>query len=74
MAPGGSRSRKVDLTLRSLGAASTVTGSKHLLEAEGKRILVDCGEPQPADTLRMRLDHEFGWQATIPTTIQRFDL
>lgn len=31
------------LTLRCLGAAGTVTGSKHLLEAGDKRILVDCG-------------------------------
>ena len=30
-----------ELSLRSLGAASTVTGSKHLLEADGKRILVE---------------------------------
>ena len=31
------------LTLISLGAAGTVTGSKHLLEFEGRRVLVDCG-------------------------------
>lgn len=29
--------------LRFLGAARNVTGSRHLLEAEGTRILVDCG-------------------------------
>ncbi len=32
-----------DLTLRCLGAANTVTGSKHLLESGDRRILVDCG-------------------------------
>ena len=40
------------LTLRSLGAASTVTGSKHLLERGGKRILVDCGLFQGVKNLR----------------------
>ncbi|AKK28538.1 MBL fold metallo-hydrolase RNA specificity domain-containing protein [Mycobacterium sp. EPa45] len=40
------------LTLCSLGAANTVTGSKHLVEAEGKRILVDCGLFQGAKNLR----------------------
>lgn len=30
-------------TLRFLGAAGTVTGSRHLLETRGRRILVDCG-------------------------------
>ncbi|MDQ8182164.1 MBL fold metallo-hydrolase [Pelagicoccus sp. SDUM812005] len=29
--------------LRFLGAAGTVTGSRHLIETRGKRILVDCG-------------------------------
>lgn len=40
------------LTLRSLGAASTVTGSKHLLESGGRRILVDCGLFQGVKNLR----------------------
>ena len=40
------------LTLRSLGAASTVTGSKHLLESDGRRILVDCGLFQGVKNLR----------------------
>ena len=31
-------------TLRFLGA--TVTGSRYLLEAGGKRVLVDCGRPR----------------------------
>jgi metallo-beta-lactamase family protein len=30
-------------TLRFLGAAQNVTGSRHLLEVDGIRILVDCG-------------------------------
>jgi metallo-beta-lactamase family protein len=39
-------------TLTSLGGAGTVTGSKHLLEADGKRILVDCGLFQGLKNLR----------------------
>src|SRR6266700_6351260 len=37
-----------------LGAAGTVTGSKHLLEADGRRILVDCGLFQGLKELRLR--------------------
>ena len=40
------------LTLCSLGGASTVTGSKHLLESGGTRILVDCGLFQGVKNLR----------------------
>ena len=29
--------------LRFLGAAGTVTGSRYVIEAMGRRILVDCG-------------------------------
>lgn len=42
------------LTLTSLGAAGTVTGSKHLLEADGRRVLVDCGMFQGLKVLRER--------------------
>lgn len=31
------------MRITSLGAAETVTGSKHLLEVNGKRVLFDCG-------------------------------
>ena len=37
-----------------LGAARTVTGSKHLLEVDGRRILVDCGLFQGLKDLRLR--------------------
>ncbi len=42
------------LTLRSLGGAETVTGSKHLLDADGTRVLVDCGLFQGLKHLRER--------------------
>ena len=40
-------------TLTFHGAARTVTGSKHLLEADGRRILVDCGQFQGRKDLRL---------------------
>lgn len=44
---GGSR-------LRFLGGTGTVTGSKYLLEAHGRRILIDCGLFQGYKQLRLR--------------------
>jgi metallo-beta-lactamase family protein len=41
-------------TLTFLGAAGSVTGSKFLVEAEGKRLLVDCGLFQGLKELRQR--------------------
>ena len=41
-------------SLTFLGAAGTVTGSKHLLEVDGRRILVDCGLFQGLKELRDR--------------------
>ncbi|MEZ5960586.1 MAG: MBL fold metallo-hydrolase [Hyphomonadaceae bacterium] len=40
--------------LRSLGGAGTVTGSKHLVETSGTRVLVDCGLFQGLKHLRER--------------------
>ena len=42
------------MTLTFLGAARTVTGSKHLLEVDGRRLLVDCGLFQGLKDLRQR--------------------
>ena len=50
------------MKLTFLGAAGTVTGSKYLLEAEGERILVDCGLYQGVKQLRLR-----NWQP-LPVT------
>jgi metallo-beta-lactamase family protein len=41
-------------TLQFLGAAGTVTGSRFLLEHDGKRLLVDCGLFQGTKELRQR--------------------
>ena len=41
-------------TLTFLGAAGSVTGSKHLIEAGGKKLLLDCGLFQGGKELRLR--------------------
>ncbi|MFM0136338.1 MBL fold metallo-hydrolase RNA specificity domain-containing protein [Caballeronia grimmiae] len=42
------------MRLTFLGAAETVTGSKYLLEHEGKRLLIDCGLFQGTKNVRLR--------------------
>ena len=42
------------LSLTSLGGAGTVTGSKHLIECDDRRLLVDCGLFQGPRDLRER--------------------
>ena len=45
-------------TIQFFGAAETVTGSKHMVTANGRRVLLDCGLFQGLKQLRMR-----NWQA-----------
>src|SRR5215468_7165154 len=54
-------------TLTFLGAAGTVTGSKHLLDLGAHRVLVDCGLFQGAKELRER-----NW-AALPISPGRID-
>ena len=41
-------------TIECLGAAGTVTGSKFIMEVDGRRLLVDCGLYQGLKELRLR--------------------
>jgi metallo-beta-lactamase family protein len=50
-----------------LGATGTVTGSKYLVEANGRRLLIDCGLFQGAKELRLR-----NWQP-LPVEPQSID-
>ena len=53
-------------TVEFLGAAGTVTGSMHLVRAEGRRILLDCGLIQGRKDLRLR---NWGDRVPDPRTI-----
>jgi metallo-beta-lactamase family protein len=44
---------KSEIQIQFLGAAGTVTGSKYLISAEGKHILIDCGLFQGLKELRL---------------------
>src|SRR5262249_19487684 len=54
-------------TVQFLGAAGTVTGSKHLVRANGKQILLDCGLFQGLKELRQR-----NWRA-FPIDVRSLD-
>ena len=47
----------------SLGAAEEVTGSKHILEVDGKSYLIDCGAFQGSRAESDRKNRDFGVQA-----------
>lgn len=46
-------------TLQFLGAAGTVTGSRHLVRADGRAVLLDCGLFQGPKPLRLRNRERF---------------
>jgi len=48
-----------DAKLTFIGACQQVTGSCHLLEFAGLRILLDCGMPQGGEQLRNLADFKF---------------
>ena len=47
------------MKLRFLGAAQTVTGSCHVLDVDGKRIMIDCGMFQGAKAVKERNYQDF---------------
>lgn len=55
------------MTIQFLGATGTVTGSKYLVHAAGKQILVDCGLFQGYKQLRLR-----NW-ASLPVDPRKID-
>jgi metallo-beta-lactamase family protein len=50
----------MDITFYSLGAAEEVTGSKHVLEIDGRSFLVDCGAFQGSRAEADRKNRNFG--------------
>ena len=53
----------MDMKFYSLGAAEEVTGSKHLLEIDGKTYLIDCGAFQGSRAEADRKNRDFGVSA-----------
>lgn len=56
-----------NISIKFLGAASTVTGSKHLLKTPDKNILIDCGLFQGIKSLRLK-----NWMP-FPVAIEQID-
>ncbi len=59
------------MRLQFIGAAGTVTGSMHLLEVNGKRILLDCGlfEGKRAESIKTNKDFKFFHPASIDAVV-----
>jgi metallo-beta-lactamase family protein len=53
----------MSISLYSLGAAEEVTGSKHVLEVDGKSYLIDCGAFQGSRAEADRKNRNFGIEA-----------
>src|SRR5258708_39961120 len=58
----------MDVKIKFLGAAKSVTGSKYLLQVDDKKILVDCGMFQGQKELRLR-----NWDK-LPIDPQQIDI
>lgn len=54
--------KEIVLKVTFYGAAKAVTGSQHLLEVAGKRILLDCGLSQGRRNDSERLNREYGYE------------
>jgi metallo-beta-lactamase family protein len=57
------------LQITSYGAARTVTGSNHLLEMGGQRLMLDCGVFQGSNLLEELNHHEFAFDPTSITAM-----
>lgn len=59
------------MDLKFIGAAQTVTGSMHLLEVDGTRILLDCGlfQGKRAESIRINKNFDLFQPAAIDTVI-----
>src|SRR5215469_7007157 len=53
----------MEVNFSSLGAAEEVTGSKHLLEVDGKSYLIDCGSFQGSRAESDKKNRDFGLSA-----------
>ena len=52
------------VTAYSLGAAEEVTGSRHILEIDGRSIMVDCGAFQGRRAESDKKNREFSFRRT----------